>query len=120
MTINQFTFDEVYSLWESPSILSQLPFTFPNGFKWTVFNGYCGECNCPIHSNQLRGRVSNPFPNILTFKAVGFCQDCDLFTSYLYHAHDDMRLTDTNCNVWTPAKSWLEKVKHSIFQYYKS
>lgn len=76
-----------------PSVISQFPVRFSNGFRWEDFDGQCLSCTDFIAREHVHGSLSRPIEKVTVVEAVGICTKCNFLSSYRYRLHDDGRIT---------------------------
>lgn len=74
---------------EMPSICSQLPLHFANGFRLEGFEGSCSICNTPIKPVNLHGSIVRPFESVAIIEAIGICLPCKIAVPFFMRVKDD-------------------------------
>lgn len=77
-----------------PSIASQLPVRFDNGYILENFEGRCCNCETPIKPDSLHGSVVQQIQSTATIEAVGLCDRCKIAVPFIMRVRDD-GTTDT-------------------------
>ena len=83
-----------------PTVAASFPLRFPNGAKWTEFRGRCCKCDVVFGVEDMRGDVvpvaddSYRTHDVQAFyiDALGYCEECELFTPFQYLLPDTMIL----------------------------
>jgi hypothetical protein len=79
------TTEQLLTIWNNEKpIKTPLPIVFPNGNKLTTFGTYCQKCSTAISPPFLRGRITWADNDMFTFKAIGYCQSCNIYHPFLY------------------------------------
>jgi len=72
-----------------PTIESQLPLKYANGYVLEIFEGNCSICDTRIKPQNLHGSIKVPFPSIAIIEAVGMCHSCKVAIPFFMRVRDD-------------------------------
>jgi hypothetical protein len=86
------------TLLKAPTVASQLPINFSNGYKLLEWVGGCCECGKEIAEEDLHGTVSRPIEVVAVIEAVGVCHDCRLLTPFHCRVRNNLALEWINRN----------------------
>lgn len=95
-----------FSQYEKPSIAGQLPVVFENGHRLNELYGHCQKCGHRMEPERFRGSLSRAFAKVAVLSAIGYCEDCNLYSRFHYRFHDDGSRTGTKNGVWT---RWVDR-----------
>lgn len=92
--------DEHRALLACPTVASQLPVKFNNGFSFTGMTGHCSRCNQPIADEAMFGKMLFRPNQMVEVHAIGCCTECKLATMFLYRMYDDARFMTYRNDGW--------------------
>jgi hypothetical protein len=106
------TLNEFHAL---PALSESFPLVFAEGARWNELTGFCGGCSQPIKAENLKGNAqpwgAKRAPFVYDVRALGYCSECRLLTSFHYRMHEDMSMTGLKDGKWcrwrSPARASL-------------
>jgi len=72
-----------------PTISSQLPVHYENGYILDVFEGACSVCGGKVAAKDLHGSIVQPIKSITVIEAVGLCRTCKIAVPFFMRIKDD-------------------------------
>lgn len=99
---------------KAPTISSQLPIVFSNGYEISDIHGDCSCCGNPIKDDLFRGTVKEVIDDCYVVDAVGACYSCGIMVLYYWRLKADKSIEGLNtAGKWvrcTPKLTLLEKI----------
>jgi len=87
-----------------PTIISQLPLTYANGYVLNHFQGSCSVCHTRIKSANLHGEIIQPFASIAIIEAVGLCHCCKIAVPFYMRVRNDGSMDSLDSKgAWVPS-----------------
>lgn len=77
------------SLWNNPTLESQLPICFANGNVLETLGGTCPSCGGDSHQNDMHGRITRPIETVAVIEGAGICRRCNKMMRFHARVRDD-------------------------------
>jgi len=114
------TLDEFQAI---PALSASFPLVFADGARWDELTGHCGHCTLPIKAENLKGSAHawgpKHAPVVYDVRALGYCPECHLLTSFHYRMHRDMSMTGLRGGEWCRWRSARESRVGSLFALFR-
>lgn len=107
--------DEHRALLTCPTVASQLPVKFNNGFSFTGMTGHCTGCKQPIADDAMFGKMDFHPNQMVEVHAIGCCPTCKLATLFLYRMYDDARFLTYQNDGWYEGKLRRSRFDETLY-----